>query len=423
VSAACLAADGHDVTGVDLNADKVAMIQRGEAPIVEARLQELIRDGVDRGRLRAVTDARVVADADLSLICVGTPSRPNGAIDLEFVRRVSEDIGAALRGRNRPHVVAIRSTTLPGTARGVVVPAVEAASGRRLGEGLGVCSNPEFLREGTAVSDFRQPPLTVIGASDPGAGDLLATLYTGLPARIVRTDLEVAELVKYTANAWHALKVGFANEIGTVAQHVGVDSHRVMEIFLADTKLNVSAAYLWPGFAFGGSCLPKDVRAITWLGRSSDLDLPILNAVLPSNERQIARATEMVLARGDGPVGVLGLSFKVGTDDLRESPIVALIERLLGKGREVKVYDSNVRVGALIGTNREYIMQHIPHIARLLVDSVAEILGSCRTIVVANADPAFREPLMGLCRQHVVVDLVRGAHGMGAPGSYHGIAW
>ena len=423
VSAACFAADGHQVIGVDPNAEKVGLINRGEAPIVEAELTGLIRNAVRDGRLTAVSDAATaIAQSEVSLICVGTPSQADGSLDLGHVATVCGEIGAALRAPAERHVVVVRSTVLPGTIRGVVIPALERSSGKVAGRDFGVCSNPEFLREGSAVFDFRHPPMTVIGADDPSAGDVVQALYDGIEAPVVRTPLEVAEMAKYTSNAWHALKVSFANEIGILCKRLGVDSHRVMEVFTRDTKLNISPSYLRPGFAFGGSCLPKDVRALNALARQSALDLPVLGGLLPSNEAQIARATELILAH-EGPVGVLGLSFKAGTDDLRESPMVTVVERLVGQGREVRIFDRNVRLASLIGANRGYIETHVPFIQRLMVERPEEIIETCRTIVVANSDPAFREVLRGLGPRHHVVDLVRLAEGLGRPGSYDGIAW
>ena len=424
VSAACLAADGHDITGVDPAAVKVDLLNRGEAPIIEAELAGLLKTAVAEGRLRAVRAAAdAVTRSDLSLICVGTPSQPNGSLDLRHVVTVCEEIGAALRDVDGYHVVAVRSTVLPGTLRSLVIPALERTSGKKAGADFGVCSNPEFLREGTAVFDFRNPPLTVVGSLDARGGDVLQQLYDALPAPIVRTELEVSEMVKYTANAWHALKVAFANEIGTVCRQLDIDSHRVMDIFTRDTKLNVSAAYLRPGFAFGGSCLPKDVRALTFLGRSNDLDLPVLNGVLPSNERQIQRAIDLILEQGPGAVGFLGLSFKAGTDDLRESPVVAVIEYLLGKGRDVRVYDRNVRLAGLMGANREYIDRHVPHIARLMVDTPDDVMRHSAIVVVGNSDPSFREILRTAGPAHSIVDLVRIGEGLGRPKAYNGIAW
>jgi len=424
VSAACLAADGHDVVGVDRASVKIDLISRGEAPIIEAELAGLLKAAVADRRLRATgSAAEAVTRSEVSLICVGTPSRPNGSLDLDHVAAVCAEIGAALRDVRDYHVVAVRSTVLPGTLRGLVIPTLEEHSGKKVGVDFGLCSNPEFLREGTAVFDFRNPPMTVIGASDERAGDQLQRLYDALPAPVLRTAIEVAEMVKYTSNAWHALKVSFANEIGTVCKQLGIDSHRVMEVFTRDTKLNVSATYLRPGFAFGGSCLPKDVRALTFLGRSNDLDLPVLNSLLSSNERQVERAIGLILALGPGPVGFLGLSFKAGTDDLRESPVVTIVEHLLGMGREVWVYDRNVRLAALVGANREYIERHLPHIPNLMLDSADEVMRRAATVVVANADPSFREVLRSAGPRHSVVDLVRIGEGLGAPKAYCGIAW
>ncbi len=291
----------------------------------------------------------------------------NGGLDLKYVRNVCEEIGAALRDKSGFHVVVARSTMLPGSMRNIVIPALEEASGKKAGTDFGVCNNPEFLREGTAVYDFYNPPKTVIGETDTRSGDMLAAIYEKMDAPLLRTDVETAEMVKYTDNVWHALKVGFSNEIGNICKAVGIDSHKVMEIFCKDTKLNLSPYYMKPGFAFGGSCLPKDVRALAYKARSLDLEVPIINAIMPSNERQIEKGLKMIMDAGSKKVGILGFSFKAGTDDLRESPLVEVIERLLGKGYDVKLYDRNVNVASLVGANRDYILNHIPHISRLMV--------------------------------------------------------
>src|SRR5258707_11399209 len=350
VSAACLAQEGHEVVGVDPESRKVDLINAGKTPIIEKDIGPIIQRQVAAGRLRATTDvAAAVGQADLFLVCVGTPSRSNGDIELKYVRRVCEQIGTALRDHHGAPAVVVRSTMLPGTMREVVIPSLEAFSGRRAGVEFGVCINPEFLREGTAVHDFFNPPKTVIGEFNRASGDLLANLYAGIAAPLIRTDIETAEMVKYADNAWHALKVGFANEIGNFCKALQVDSHRVMEIFCQDIKLNLSSYYLRPGFAFGGSCLPKDLRALLHKAKSLDVSLPILGAVLPSNELQIERAVQTVIDHGSRKVGILGFSFKAGSDDLRNSPVVELTERLLGKGFELRVYDSNVRLASIPG--------------------------------------------------------------------------
>jgi GDP-mannose 6-dehydrogenase len=428
VSAGCLAQDGHQVVGVDPNRTKVELVNSGTTPIVEKDIGEMIAAAVKQGRLSATTDvAEAVNATDISLVCVGTPSQLNGNLDLSYVRRVCEEIGAAIKAKPAFHVVVIRSTMLPGSMRDVVMPTLEAASGKRIGVDFGVCNNPEFLREGTAVYDYYHPPKTVIGESDSRAGDLLLQLYANMKAPLIRTSIETAEMVKYTDNVWHALKVGFANEIGNLCKAVGIDSHEVMEIFCQDTKLNLSPYYLKPGFAFGGSCLPKDVRALTYKGKSLDVPLPILNAILPSNDLQVQRAVDMVMAQGKRRVGVLGFSFKAGTDDLRESPMVEVIERLLGKGYELRIYDRNVSIAALTGANRDYILNHIPHISRIMVDSMAAVTDFADVLVVGNGAAEFRDVLGGLREGQAVIDLVRIAKDQRSQelktGRYDGICW
>jgi len=339
------------------------------------------------------------------------------------VRRVCEEIGAALKGKSAFHVVVARSTMLPGSMRDVVIPTLEASSGKRAGHEFGVCNNPEFLREGTAVHDFYHPPKTVIGETDARSGELLARLYETMDAPMVRTTVETAEMVKYTDNVWHALKVGFANEIGNICKGLGIDGHKVMDIFCKDTKLNLSPYYMKPGFAFGGSCLPKDVRALTYKARSMDVDVPILGAILPSNERQIERGLKMIADKGSKKVGLLGFSFKAGTDDLRESPLVELIERLLGKGYDIRLYDRNVNVACLVGANRDYILNHIPHISRLMVDSIDEVLAHADTVVIGNGAAEFRDVPARLKDGQVMVDLVRITDMQSVPGRYDGICW
>jgi GDP-mannose 6-dehydrogenase len=408
VSAACLAADGHQVLGVDPVADKVDHINRGQSPIVEAEIDELIARTVAKGMLRATQDpALAVEQTDLSFVCVGTPSQPNGNLDLRFIRRICEQIGLCLRSKPARHIVVVRSTILPGTMRNVVIPTLEEYSGKKAGEGFGICNNPEFLREGTAVADFRNPPKTVIGELDHISGETLASLYEGLDAPLIRTDLSTAEMVKYVDNCWHALKIGFANEIGNFCDSVGVDAEAVMSIFCQDKKLNISSAYLKPGFAFGGSCLPKDLRALSYQAKLHDVELPILSSVLPSNEMQIERGIKSVIESGNSRVGVLGFSFKAGTDDLRESPVIEVIERLIGKGYDIRIYDRNVNVAALVGTNRDFILNHIPHISRLMVPRVDAVLAHANTVVIGNNDPEFNLIQSKLRTDQILIDFVR----------------
>lgn len=423
VSAACLARDGHQVTGVDPVEAKVDLINEGRAPIIEKDLDALIERNAKEGRLRATTQALpAIEDTDISLLCVGTPSRNNGGLDLGYVRRVCEQIGAALRQKSTRHTVVVRSTMLPGSMRDTVIPTLEEHSGKRAGADFGVCINPEFLREGSAVFDFYHPPKTVIGEVDRASGEAVAALYEHIEAPLIRTDIETAEMVKYTDNAWHALKVGFANEIGNISKALGIDGHKVMQIFCRDTKLNLSPYYLKPGFAFGGSCLPKDVRALCYKAKSLDLDVPILNAILPSNERQIERGLRMIMEKGSKRVGVLGFSFKAGTDDLRESPVVEVIERLIGKGYELRLYDRNVRLAGLVGANRDYILNRIPHISRLMVGSLDEVMDFADTVVIGNGEPEFGSVLRRLREGQALVDFVRITEGT-SRGGYDGICW
>ena len=423
VSAGCLASDGHEVIGVDPNRTKVDLINQGTTPIIEKDIGEMIAATVKSGLLRATVDVRdAVMGSDMSLICVGTPSQLNGNLDLSHVRKVCEQIGAAIKDKAGFHVVVARSTMLPGSMSSVVIPTLEAASGKQAGVDFGVCNNPEFLREGTAVYDYYHPPKTVIGESDERAGSLLVQLYDKMDAPLVRTSVETAEMVKYTDNTWHAVKVAFANEIGNICKAVGIDGHKVMEIFCQDTKLNLSSYYMKPGFAFGGSCLPKDVRALTYKARSLDLDLPLLNAILPSNQKQVDKGLKMIMDKGARKVGILGFSFKAGTDDLRESPLVDVIEHLLGKGYELKLYDKNVNLAALTGANQDYILNHIPHISKLMVESMDEVLAFAETIVIGNGAAEFKTVPAKLKAGQTIVDLVRISQEQSG-GQYDGICW
>lgn len=424
VSAACQASDGHTVIGVDPNQTKVALINEGTAPIVEKELEELLSAGVSSQLISATSDSMAaVMDTDISFICVGTPSLSNGALDLTYVRRVCEEIGAAIKLKNDYHVVVARSTMLPGSMLGLVIPTLEEISGKVAGRDFGVCNNPEFLREGTAIFDYRNPPKTVIGEADSRSGDMLAELYGNLDAPLIRTDLATAEMVKYTDNVWHAVKVGFANEIGNFCKAIGIDGHAVMDIFCQDEKLNISRAYMKPGFAFGGSCLPKDLRAITHKARTLDVELPIIGHVLETNQKQVERGLSMILEKGNKRVSVLGFSFKAGTDDLRESPLVEVIERLIGKGYDLRLYDKNVNLARLMGANKDYILNAIPHISQLMVDSMEEALQHGETIVIGNGAKEFQDVLSHVSDQQVVVDLVRVTDQKSAPGRYDGICW
>ncbi len=424
ISAVCLANEGHRVVGVDTSETKVSLIADASSPIVETDLDSNLTSAVESGALSATTDWRgAVMETDITMVCVGTPSQANGSLDLGYLTRVCEQIGTVLKDKAGRHIVLVRSTILPGTMRDRVQPLLEKASGKRAGEGFGLCFNPEFLREGSAINDFYNPPKTVIGESDKESGDIVASLYEGLDAPLIRTDIRVAEMVKYIDNCWHALKVAFGNEVGAMAKVLGLDSHQVMDIFCQDTKLNISRTYLKPGFAFGGSCLPKDLRAIVHFAKSADLDLPIFGAVLPSNELQIERGFNLVRDAGERAIGLAGLSFKAETDDLRESPLVELAERLIGKGYDLRIYDPNVSLARLTGANRDYILNHIPHISRLLVDSADELLNHAKTIVVGNNDPKVIALLGSAGPEHKVIDLVRVPEAERFEGRYEGISW
>ena len=425
VSAASLAADGHEVVGVDVNADKVATINAGRSPIVEPDLEDLLHRSVSEGRLRATTDtADAIQSSEVSLLCVGTPSQRNGSLDLTFLERVSQQIGAALRDKPSYHVVVVRSTVLPGTTHEVVIPALERESGKQYGTGFGVSVNPEFLREGTALKDFRKPPLTLVGHNHAADASGTIALYQSIDAPLLSTSIRVAEMVKYTSNTWHALKVCFANEIGNLCKQLNVDSHDVMDVFCRDEKLNLSRYYLKPGFAFGGSCLPKDVRALQHRAKELDVDLPVIQSILPSNRLQIDRALEQVMDTGKQQIGLLGFSFKAGTDDLRESPIVILAEALLGKGRRLRIYDKNVSLARLVGSNKEYIEHQIPHLSSLLCDTIEEVIDQSEVIVVGTPSPEFAEAIERCRPDQIVVDLVRlPIRGALLQADYRGICW
>jgi GDP-mannose 6-dehydrogenase len=426
VSAASFAADGHTVVGVDVNPDKVASLNEGRSPIVEKGLDELIRDNTSNGRLRATTDTNEGVEAtDLSLICVGTPSRKNGSLDLTYLERVCEQIGAALAAKESYHVVVVRSTVLPGTTHGVVIPALERASGKKYGAGFGVSVNPEFLREGTAIHDFRNPPMTLIGHNYTTDAQPTEALYAKVDAQLVTTSIRTAEMIKYASNTWHALKVCFANEVGNLCKRLEIDSHEVMDIFCRDEKLNLSSYYMKPGFAFGGSCLPKDVRAMQYRAKEVDLDMPVIQSILGSNELQIRHALDMVAETGKKRVGLLGFSFKAGTDDLRESPIVILAEALLGKGYQLCIYDRNVSLARLVGANKDYINQQIPHLSSLLTESIDDVIDKSDVLVVGNGSPEFGDALRRTRPDQTVIDLfrVKGIRREEIPGQYTGICW
>lgn len=426
VSAACLASRGSQVIGVDVNSDKLKTLRSGRAPVVEDGIEALVADAIAAGTLQVTDDPDAAfAAADIALVCVGTPSTPTGALSTKYLEQVTATIGSALAATDSWRVVVYRSTMLPGTCEDLLIPLLESASGKRAGVDFGVCVNPEFLREGSSVSDFFNPPKTVIGAADERTAQTLLTLYEGLPGERFTVPVRVAEMIKYADNAFHALKVTFANEIGTICANADVDSRLVMNIFTADTKLNVSAAYLRPGFAFGGSCLPKDVRALTSFARARNLDIPLINSVLDSNESHLRRALNIAVSARRRNIGIFGLSFKPGTDDLRESPMVELAERLFGKGFSIKIYDPSVELSLLIGANRTFIQERLPHIADLLEADSDAVAEHGELLVVYSSAPEVIDSVSRHASGRVILDLV------GLPDSaslerraeYHGIAW
>jgi GDP-mannose 6-dehydrogenase len=426
VTAACFAHRGYRVVAVDVNPAKVEALNSGRSTILEPGMDELVAEGHRACRLHGCTDAtEAVAQSEVSFVCVGTPSLRSGRMDASQVERVGREIGLGLKSKKSDHLVVVRSTMLPGTTRSLFIPALEAASGKRAGSDFGVAYNPEFMREGTAVADFLEPPYTVVGADDARALKPLRELYRGVPGRLFETSLEVAEMVKYASNAFHAVKIAFANEVGTLAKQLGVDTQAVVEIFTSDTRLNISAAYLSPGAAFGGSCLPKDLRALLHRAKELDLRLPLLEAVLPSNAEHLERAVEAVLRTRRKKVGILGLSFKAGTDDLRESPQVELAKRLLGEGCEVRIWDRDVSLGRLAGSNRQFIEEVIPHIGSLLSGSLEEVVGGAEVIVVGTRAVG-RERLAACLRpEQSVIDLAN-LEKLQRPAGvqhYEGICW
>jgi GDP-mannose 6-dehydrogenase len=411
VTAACLARAGHEVVGVDVSREKVAMVNGATPPVAEPGLAAVLAEVVPR-RLRATTSSReAVAASEVSLVCVGTPGRANGRLEAGSVQRVTEEIGAAVGRRPRPHTVVLRSTLVPGTTETVVEPALRAAAGGQAAPLLRIAVNPEFMREGTALADLAAPPFTLAGAAEPEALAAVRALYAWVDAPFVAAGVRTAEMVKYAANAFHALKICFANEIGEVCRALGADAQEVMRIFRLDRKLNLSEAYLRPGFAFGGSCLPKDLRALLHAVRVADVALPLLGAILPSNEARVREAVEAVLAAGRRRVGVVGLAFKPGTDDLRESPLVTLVETLIGKGCEVRVLDRHVAGARLVGANLRYLEQEIPHVASRMCEGAADLLAHAEVVVVGNAGEEAAAVLAGVGPGHVVVDLTGGAVG------------
>lgn len=423
VSAGCLARDGHRVTAVDMVASKVRDLNHGLSPIVEPGLEEILAASVQAGQLSATRSAnKAIHVSDLSLVCVGTPSARNGSLDLGHLERVTTQIAMALRGKNAYHSVVYRSTVVPGTVDRILIPRLEQISGKKAGADFGVGYMPEFLREGMAIQDYDNPGVSVYGACDEITANRLKHLHDQKSISPVITDIAVAEAVKYACNAWHATKISFANEMGNICKALGLDGHEVMEIMCQDRKLNISSAYMKPGFAFGGSCLPKDLRALRFAAREREVATPVLDAVLTANEMQLMHAYNMIEACGKRRVGVLGLSFKPSTDDLRESPLVELVERLYGRGYAVKIYDPNIQIGKLTGTNLKYVRSRLPHVSTLLSNSLDRVLAHSEVIVVGNAALG-RDALPMIDENKIIIDLVRTIARKTSQGTYRGLCW
>jgi len=426
VTAACLASQGHNVVGVDVNIDKVNAINNGYSLIIERGLDALINEGRNSGNLRATTNSfEACIHGSILIICVGTPSDATGNLNFTYIDRVCTDIAQAVREGSEYKVIAVRSTLLPGIIDQRIIPLLIKESGKQIGVDFGVAINPEFLREGSAINDFNNPPFTVVGTNNDQAGVLLEQLYQNISAPFFRTDPDSACMVKYACNAFHGLKVVFANEIGQLCKKSGIDGTQVMEIFCQDTNLNISSKYLKPGFAFGGSCLPKDLRALLYLARHTDLQLPMLESILPSNRLHTQKVADMILSDPKRTqIGVIGLTFKPGTDDLRESPIVQMVETLIGKGLKVKIFDNNVSLSKIIGGNKVYIEQVLPHISTMMSDSMEDVVQSSDVIVICHNLHDRGEQLTKLLKPNQrVIDLVKIASIKPHPGGYEGICW
>jgi len=425
VTAACLAQDGHTVIGVDIYPQKVATLNSGKSPLVEPGLAELISKAVKNNFFSATVDAEMaVHNSDISLICVGTPSNENGSLDMRYVEKVCVEIGEALKSKQQYHVVVIRSTVLPGTVEEKMIPILEQASGLKAGSDFGVCMNPEFLREGSAIKDYYKPSFVVIGEFDNKSGESLEKIYAKVEAPLFRTDIKNAEIVKYACNAFHALKIVFANEIGSICKLHGVDGQEVMNIFVQDEQLNISPAYLRPGFAFGGSCLPKDVRALTYRAKEVDAECAVLNAIIPSNNSQVAYGIRMVERTGHKKVGILGLSFKANTDDLRESPAITLSETLIGRGYQVRIFDDQIQLSQLIGSNKAYLEKELPHITSLMCETIEELIEESDVVVITHGGEKFTKAVEMMQADQILIDLVgKLKNNPNVKANYEGIAW
>ncbi len=425
ITGACLAKAGNKIIGVDIDTNKVSIINSGRSPIVEPEIEEIIKKVVSHKQLIATTDYKsAILNSELSLVCVGTPGDSKGKINLSVIKKTCYEIGSGIKDKNEYHLVVIRSTMIPGTTEEVLIPILEESSNKKIGQDFGICVHPEFLREGSSVYDYYNPPLILIGESNSSDGEMVAKLYPEIKADIKKTPIKIAEMTKYVSNIFHSLKVTFANEIGNLCKELEIDSHEVMNIFCADKKLNISSSYLKPGFAFGGSCLPKDLKAVLYKAKQCDLKVPLLNSILSSNQYQIEKGIDIVLQTGKKKIGILGLSFKSGTDDLRESPMVVFAERLLGKGLKIKIYDENVSLAKVFGSNKKYIEEVIPHISSLICSSINEIVEHSEVMIIGNNDKEFKK-VLDLCRENqIIIDLVRISKKIPViKGKYIGLCW
>ncbi len=424
VTAACLAKEGHKIVGVDISREKVNQISAGTSPIVEALIGDVIADVVDRRMLSATTDTQAaIANTDVSIICVGTPSKENGDVDLTQILAVSNEIGQAIKLKGKFHTLIFRSTVPPGTVENAIIPRLENASGGRAGIHFNICFNPEFLREASSVEDFYNPPFTVVGCKSEKAAEVVREIYSFLKAPFRITSIRTAEMLKYVCNSWHALKVCFGNEVGTLARRLGIDGHEVMQLFMLDAKQNLSGMYLKPGFAYGGSCLPKDVRGLIYQAMKADFAAPLFTSIPQSNEYHLKEGFRLVTSFKKKKIGFLGLAFKGGTDDLRESPLVILAEMLIGKGYELTIFDKSVNIARIVGSNKSYIEKEIPHIERLLASSVEEVVHHSEVIVLGNSDPEYFQAIKSFSGREIV-DFVRAPELVsGMKENYHGICW
>jgi GDP-mannose 6-dehydrogenase len=425
LTAACLANDKHDIVGIDIDELKVGMINEGKSPIVEPGLEEVISKAVASHKLYAtINSLNSIRPAEVSFVCVGTPSNEDGGLNLNHIIRIAEQIGEYLQKIGFYHVINIRSTVLPGTVEETIIPIIEEKSKKKAGSDFGVCMNPEFMREGTSIYDHYNPPFTIIGEIDKKSGDIVSKIYENINAPLIRTNIKAAEMVKYTCNVFHALKVTFANEIGNICKRMNIDSHEVMDIFCKDKKLNISSYYLKPGFAFGGSCLPKDLRAILYKTQELHLESPVLSTILNSNKNQIEHAYKLVEKTGKKRIGILGLSFKPNTDDLRESPMVELVEKLIGKGYIISIYDGEVSMAKIYGSNKRYIEGVIPHVSSLMKQSIQEVIDNSQVIVICNKSKEFEDAITEIGEEKIIVDLVRIVSNVSERnGKYEGICW